>query len=126
MADQKAVFGNENQLRLVIKEHEFELKLSNEILRSSSCKGYAVEVTSNAQATFYDSNGNLIAKNNGVDGSFAQVEVAWSQDKLSLNFGRVTTIDNYPNCDGEYDRYSEKWVTEHTVTLNFSDNSINA
>ncbi len=115
LSDEAAVFGEQTHLRLIIKPHEFELKLSGEVLRSSSCKGYIIETSSNAEVNFYDANAEFIAKSAGVDRSFSQVEFSMKENLLRLSFGRFVTVDNYPNCDGEYDRWSTEWSSEYEV-----------
>ena len=45
----------------------------------------------------------------------------WKQSEISVQFGSEQTIDNYPHCDGEHDRWSTKWVAEHEVKLQISE-----
>lgn len=118
LPDKKAAFENESHIRLVIKPHDFELKISDEILRSSSCKGYVIEVSRTGDTHFYDYENNLLVTASGTEKEFAEVRFSWQQDLLTLDFGHMETVDNYPNCDGEYDRWSEKWVPEYGVNLN--------
>lgn len=122
LPDKKAVFGTDTHIRLIIKPHDFELKISDEILRSSSCKGYIIEVSCTGDAHFYDYENNLLEKASGTEKKFAEVRFAWRQDLLQLDFGHMETVDNYPNCDGEYDRWSEEWVAEYGVNLNTATN----
>lgn len=124
LPDTPAVFGEETQLRLTVAPHEFELKLSGQVLRSSSFRGCGIEVSSAGAVCFRDSENVLLARLPETGRKFAEVRLIWSQDRLSLEFGQEETVDNYPNCDGEYDRWSEKWVAEYTVNLNLANHSL--
>lgn len=124
MPDKAVTFEKESHIRLIIEPHEFELKISDEIIRSSSCKGYIIEASHKGEVFFYDYEKNLLAKANETQMQFEEIRFSWEQNILSLDFGRIETVDYYPNCDGEYDRWGKKWVTQHLVTLETKNNSI--
>lgn len=124
ISDKTAMFEAQSHIRLIIKPHEFELKISDEIIRSSSCKGYIVDVSYKGEVCFYDFEKNLLAKASETQMEFAEVRCSWKSDLLSLEFGRVETVDYYPNCDGEYDRWGKEWVAQYSVTLETKNNSI--
>lgn len=117
-------FGSDAQLKLVVEPHDFSLAIGGEVLRSSSCGGYSIEVSCQGDAAFYDEGGSLLARAEKGEGSYRQVRLAWRQDVLTLQFGRIITVDHYPNCDGEHDRWGQEWETQRAVTLNLKDNSL--
>lgn len=123
LPDRKAIFAEETHLRLVVKPHTFEMKLSDEVIRSSSCPGYVIEASRAGEVRFFDEDGTLLASVPESPKEYAQIELSWQQDVLSLQFGCTETVDNYPNCDGESDRWSTEWITQRTVTLNLQENT---
>lgn len=124
LSDKTAVFETETYLRLIIEPHNFELKVSEDVLRKSSCAGYIIEVSRKGEVHFCDYNENPVASSDETQKEFEQVKFLWKREQLCLEFGRIVTVDYYPNCDGEYDRWGKEWVTQHTVTLNLKDNSV--
>ena len=122
--DQDAKFGGDSHLKLIVNPHDFSLSVSGETLRSSSCGAYSIIVSRNGETCFYDAGDKLIAKADGTDREFAEVKLKWSQDKLELSFGCWCTVDYYPNCDGEHDRWGTEWDTQRTVTLHLTDHSV--
>ena len=48
-------------------------------------------------------------------GVYEQVLCSVKDGKLQLRFPVVQWIDNYPNCDGEHDRWDSRIVGYHTV-----------
>ncbi len=117
-------FGEDTQLKIVVEPHEFSLELSGEVIRNTSFAGGSVTVSNKGEAGFYNNEGALIAKADEGEGNYRKVLLDWKQDSLCVKFGRMVEVDNYPNCDGEHDRWSEKWETERLVTLSLKDNSI--
>ncbi|MBQ8796279.1 MAG: hypothetical protein IJZ54_07645 [Clostridia bacterium] len=63
-------------------------------------------------AIFTDSEGKEILKDKaqGENKYFSKVFVSVKDSKICVRFPVTETIDHYPNCDGEYDRYSERIV----------------
>ena len=62
-------------------------------------------------ATFYDVAGNEIHKGKAESEiSFNKIYVCIKEEKISVRFPIIEWIDHYPNCDGEYDRWSERIV----------------
>lgn len=118
------VFGEDKQLKLVALPHDFSIAVGGEVLRHSSFDGGAVVVSQNGEAVFYDNAGSEIARADKTDSTFRQVKLLWKKDALTVEFGCVETVDNYPNCDGEYDRWSERWNAGRTVALRLSDNAL--
>lgn len=108
-------FETETALRLIVKPHEFELKLSGEVLRRSSCSGYILDVTRNGAVSVCDYEHTPLAATAATGADYAQIKFTWSETGLSLGFGRVETVDYYPNCDGEHDRWETEWVSQYEV-----------
>lgn len=87
------------------------------MLRSTSFGGCTVVVSRTGETLFYDADGSLLASVAGVEGSFSEVRLQWKSEELTIQFGHMEEVDNYPNCDGEHDRWSSRWVADRTVTL---------
>lgn len=115
--DAPAVFGEQTHLKLIVTPHDFELKLSGDVLRKSSCDGYQIVVSRQGEACFYDAGGELIARAAPTDAQYPQVVLTWAQHALKLSFGQWVTVDYYPNCDGESDRWGSKWESQKEVSL---------
>lgn len=118
------LFGEDTCLRLTVEPHDFSLTLGGDTLRSTAFPG-CVAVVSNAGAvTFYDASGAVIAAVDGGDATYPEVRFSWKEDKGAIQFGELEVIDHYPNCDGEHDRWSERWAARRTVTLCTADNTV--
>lgn len=122
LPDEKAVFETETHMRLIIKPHDFELKVSDEVLRKSCCDGYVIEVSRKGEVRFYDNDRNLLDAVDETQKEFAQVEFSWKQNQLCLNFGYMATVDYYPDCDGEYDRWGTEWISEYKIVYDTVNN----
>ncbi len=119
-----ASFNGETQVRLIIEPHEYELKLSDEVLRSSSCKGYTIEISNKGGVCVFDEEGNLLVKSEETQNDFREFRFEWKQDFLTLRFGHKETVDNYPNCDGESDRWDTRWFTDYEVKFDTVANQL--
>ncbi len=111
-------FGSDSHLKLILESHDFSIAVGGETLRKSSCAGYSVLVSSKGGAVFYDSENNEICNIDECDKLFVKVSLKWSQDLITIQFGQFCTIDNYPNCDGESDRWTTEWVVEREIKFN--------
>ena len=125
-AGQRVSFGAEPWLRLVIEPHEYALRVSGEVLRQSSCRGYTVEISNLGAACFYDREGTLLAQAEQTPKEYRAFQFVWQQEQLQICFGHEETVDHYPNCDGEFDRWSTSWVTERRVSLNTNNDQLEA
>ena len=117
LPDTAAVFADGDPLRLVIRPHEFSLTLSGESLRSSACPGYIIQVSPKGATQVCNGEGRLLAETDDGDTVYKEVRFSWTPTALTVQFGRVTYVDNYPHCDGEHDRWEEKWLSMRTVTV---------
>lgn len=117
-------FENNEPLKLILEPHDFSLTLSGEVLRSSSFAGCSMIVSPAGGVVFYDHSYTEIARADNGDKSYQEARVEWNPEMLSVQFGSVEEIDNYPNCDGESDRYDYKWIRYRTVSLDPATNTV--
>ncbi len=110
-------FGEDTHLKLVAKPHEFTLTVQGETLRSTAFEGCSAVVSCNGEVTFFEADGCEIGKVHATEACFVRAILCWKEGMAAVQFGRTITVDHYPNCDGESDRWSEKWVVEREVTL---------
>ena len=99
--EQDTNFAGDAELQLTVEPHNFSITVGDEVLRQTSFDGCRIVVSHNAA-----------------------VQMTWQQDVIAVQFGRTETIDYYPNCDGEYDRWGKEWIVERTVTLHEKDHSV--
>lgn len=116
-------FGDDTQLKLVAEPHDFSLAVGGEVLRQTAFGGCSVVVSREGEAVFYDADGSEIARADKGDGCYKEARLNWESGRVSVEFGQVKYIDNYPNCDGEHDRWDEVWKVLRRVTLNLDDGS---
>ena len=87
------------------------------------------KVQAKGQVSFYDGTGNLLASGNAPEAGggrevYEEISCHVEENKIQLLFPIYVWIDNYPNCDGEYDRWDTKRVGNHTLTLNLQDHTL--
>lgn len=60
-------------------------------------------------ALFFDMDGKELFKARAVydDGYFSWIYCCVSKNTVSVSFTVTKLVDNYPHCDGEYDRWDE-------------------
>ena len=124
LTDDNTSFNGESKLKCIVEPHDFSLEIGGEVIRESSFEGGYFIASNNGETLFYNNNDELIARANGCDGKFKRVEFVWKQNVLCVQYGHVETIDFYPNCDGESDRYADRWETEYMVTYFAEDGSV--
>lgn len=112
-----AVFGEDRQVRLILEPVEYELQMSGAVLNKVSCKGYIIDITNTGAVRFCDYAGALLAEKAAVDKEFKEFRLQWKDSAPAVSFGYQETVDNYPNCDGEYDRWSTRWAEEYNAAL---------
>ncbi|MBR2716040.1 MAG: hypothetical protein IKB73_07550 [Ruminococcus sp.] len=67
-----------------------------------------LKADANGNALFLNSDGDEISREKAQsDRLFGSVYCSVKDDSIIVNFPVTKTIDHYPHCDGEYDRYSE-------------------
>ena len=117
-------FGADEQLKIIAMPHNFSLEVGGEVLRDTSFSGCEIVVSSNGAVEFFDNEHLCLAKVEKCDNTFKKVLLKWSVEEVAIEFGRIVEVDYYPNCDGESDRYGEKWDVQRVVKLNLKDNSV--
>lgn len=78
---------------------------------------------------FFDAEDKLIAAASAppvVNGKEAYTDIGCyaANDVLELHFPVYEWIDNYPNCDGEHDRWDTRILGFHTMKLDLNSGSI--
>ncbi len=117
-------FGQDGPLKIMVEPHDFSIAVGGEVLRKSSCKGYEIRVSPKGEVIFRDREGKELCRVEEQDREYKEVRLLWKQGFVSLQFGKVEWIDNYPNCDGEHDRWDQRWRTEYEVTLDEGTNTL--
>ncbi len=110
-------FGDDFRVKIVVEPHDVSVAVGGELLRKSICKGYQIEVTQKGEVIFRDMEGNELCRREEQDQIYQEICLLWRQGRISLQFGATEVIDHYPNCDGEYDRWDERWRGKYEVTL---------
>lgn len=83
----------------------------------------------NGTVKFYNTAGEPIAagkapvEKSGMD-AYEKVGCWVKENRIELRFPNYKWIDNYPNCDGESDRWDAKIVGYYTMTLDLSTNTV--
>lgn len=86
-------------------------------------------VHAKGRTEFYNLNEELLAagavpsEDSGRE-VYEQITCEVIEGKIVIEFPIVRWIDNYPNCDGEYDRWDSKIVGYRTVTYDCATASI--
>ena len=65
-----------------------------------------------------------VPENDGGKGVYQDICCFADGNTITLKFPIYEWIDNYPNCDGEHDRWDTKIIDYYTVVFNLSDNSV--
>lgn len=73
---------------------------------------------------FFDSEENIIASfdipaQTGGKEKYDEVLCEAKENIIVLRFPIVEWIDNYPNCDGEHDRWDTETIGYHTLKFNY-------
>ena len=89
----------------------------------------ALLVEAKGYVKFLDSEENLLAsvnlpKQTGGKEVYSEVLYKEESDKITLKFPIVEWIDNYPNCDGEHDRWDTRTIGYHTIIFDIQTNKI--
>ena len=79
-------------------------------------EGIILYADHNGEALFCDLDNNVIHRGKAESANrFSRVHVRVCEGKAIAEFPITKWIDHYPNCDGEYDRWSE--VVVDTITI---------
>lgn len=100
-------------------EVEVELDIDNLVPVNVWFEKENITLTADASgnAVFTDANGNEISKDKaqGKNRYFRMLYVSVKNGRIMVRFPVTETVDHYPNCDGEYDRYSVRIVDNITI-----------
>ena len=93
---------------------------ANEIVVRIEAKGFV---------EFLNPQENLLASFNlpkQAEGRGVYTEVLYSEgdNAITLKFPIIEWIDNYPHCDGEFDRWDTKTIGYYTLEFNIQTNKI--
>jgi len=113
----KVCFGEELRILLELEPVDYELKLSGRALNKAFCPGYKIAVSKQGGVELRDWQEKTLAVFPATEKTFRECKLVWKQENIQVIFGHTEEVDNYPNCDGESDRWSTVWVAEHTVAL---------
>lgn len=86
-------------------------------------------VQAKGQVTFCDLNGAVLASgevpaSTGGREVYQELSCQIVDSKILLLFPIYQWIDNYPNCDGEHDRWDTKRVGDHTLTFYIAEKTV--
>ena len=97
-------------------EFEGETKPSVTVLFSE--EGVVLQADNNGNAIFFDLEGYELYKARAeYEGkAFRWIYFHVSKNTLSVSFTVTKLVDNYPHCDGEYDRWDEIVVKKIPIT----------
>lgn len=78
-------------------------------------EGIVARVTAAGEISFLDGSGNVLAAicvpvDSDGRGCYRSVSCKVHGDVILVRFPIYTWIDNYPHCDGEYDRWEERVI----------------
>lgn len=86
-----------------------------------------VTVLNNGKLTFYNEKHNEIAQltvtPNTENGMHDNIYCKCESGKITFWFPIVTYVDNYPHCDGEYDRWSVKYIAYDCLIFDIASRS---
>ena len=99
------------------KKFEIQSEKSEEITIFFEKEGVVLTADIHGNATFESVDGKIIKKDK-ADSSrfFSFIYCIVKDNKITVTFPVTETVDHYPNCDGEYDRYSQKIVDKIIIT----------
>ena len=88
-----------------------------------------VKIEAEGKVEFLSSDKELVAsvvlpKITEGHGTYNEVVCDVKNNKIILSFPIIEWIDNYPHCDGEYDRWDTKTVGYYTMEMNLLTNDV--
>ena len=86
-------------------------------------------VEAKGEVQFYNTNDELLSSgklpaNTGGREVYEEVCCQVNGDAITLKFPIYEWIDNYPNCDGEHDRWDTKTIGYNTLTFDLITNTV--
>ena len=113
--DSSRMFG---ELECAIKRERYDSPVVPYSVLFSQ-EGVYLEADADGNAAFYNLSGTELyrEKADGQGRYFSSFYCAVKNGEISVRFPIQEEIDHYPNCDGEYDRYS--YITRENVVVKF-------
>lgn len=80
-----------------------------------------LQADAQGNAVFLNINGDVLCKDkaDGKGRCFSKIFCRVKDDAIDVTFPIIKLIDHYPNCDGEYDRWSEVFVDKIHIYCKF-------
>ncbi|MBQ8860823.1 MAG: hypothetical protein IJ015_05770 [Ruminococcus sp.] len=100
-------------------ESKFEIDYKNDKALTILFEKENIVLTadSHGNATFENTDGTKILSGKAeCSRIFSEIYCKVQDNVITVRFPVMKTIDHYPNCDGEYDRYSEVIVDNILIT----------
>lgn len=99
------------------KEFEIEREKSEKITIFFEKEGVVLTADIHGNATFESVDGKIIKKDK-ADSSrfFSFIYCIVNHNVITVTFPVTETVDHYPDCDGEFDRYSVKIIDKIIIT----------
>ena len=104
---------------MVSGERNYEFKSSASLYVFFAKENVCLEVDACGNAIFTDANGTELYRDK-ADGQGRYFFEACCKVKggvISVRFPIQEVVDHYPNCDGEYDRYS--YITRDNIVIDY-------
>lgn len=100
-------------------ERNYEFKSITSLFVLFEKENVCLEVDVYGNAIFTDVNGVELYsdKADGQGRNFFEVYCKAEDGAISVRFPIQEVVDHYPNCDGEYDRYS--YITRDNVVIDY-------
>lgn len=102
-------------------EVEFEIDYENDkpITVFFEKENITLTADKHGNAVFNTADGTEIKKDKAqADRFFLSIYCSVKDGVINVRFPVTETIDHYPNCDGEYDRYFTKVIDNIVITCN--------
>lgn len=99
-------------------ETEFKFNDKTELTVFFSNENIILKADKDGNAVFLTADGKEIKREKAEsDRYFSTIFCKTYEGVVSVRFPICETIDHYPDCDGEYDRYSERIIENIIFTL---------
>lgn len=97
--------------------YEKKYDIDQEITILFEKENIILQADAQGNAVFFDTDGNEIQSGKAESNKrFGFIFCIVNKSGITVRFPITETIDHYPNCDGEYDRYSERIIDNIIIT----------
>ena len=92
-------------------------------------EGVVAVIEAKGSVEFYNTADELLAKGDVTENSggrevYEEVFASVDDRAITLKFPIYEWIDNYPNCDGEHDRWDSRKIGENVLIFDYKENKI--